>query len=128
MTTLPLFLAKETTLRNARHPPPSPWSQGRVLRLGIFTGLLLLGAAMFALHVFYESRDGYTSVAEASSIPTGFLGFALVVASAGVLLVDVLVVLAQVARRPGLATSQSPVSSSMAEFFFKRTSSLDRVH
>ncbi|CAN8021383.1 hypothetical protein HPB47_005524 [Ixodes persulcatus] len=127
MTTLPLFVVKETPLMQVARFP-SPWSQARLLRLGIFGVLIIAGGIMLALNLFYESREGYTSVAEASGISTGLLGFGLVLASAGVLLVDVLVILTHVARRPCLSVSLSPASSSMSEFYTRDTASVGGVH
>lgn len=84
----------------------------RVLRLSFFTFMFIMGGVMLLMRAFYESREGFTSMAESSGIPTGLVGGAVVLISASVLLTDVLVVLLHLVRRSSSASSVDCETSS----------------
>ncbi|KAK8757252.1 hypothetical protein V5799_008079 [Amblyomma americanum] len=95
--------------------PADPLTPARVLRLSFFTLMFLMGAVMLLLRIFYESREGFTSKAESSGIPTGLIGGAVVFVSGAMLLADVVVILVYIARRspaPSEAVDAANLSSS----------------
>lgn len=86
-------------------PLDDPLTPARVMRLTFFTLMFIMGGVMLLMRVFYESREGFTSKAESSGIPTGLVGGAVVLISGGVLLTDVLVILVHLVRRSSSASS-----------------------
>lgn len=102
MAKLPLSCdcTKAVTITPRVHErPANPLTPARVLRLTFFTFMFLMGSVMLLVRIFYESREGFTSMAESSGIPAGLIGGAVVIVSGAILLTDVMVILAYVVRR-----------------------------
>lgn len=90
-------------------PLADPLTPARLMRLTFFTFMFIMGGVMLLMRVFYESREGFTSMAESSGIPTGIVGGAVVLVSGAVLFTDALVVLVHLIRRSSSSTSSDAV-------------------
>lgn len=114
MAKLPLTCdcTKAVTITPRVHERPiDPLTPARVLRLTFFTFVFLMGSVMLLLRIFYESREGFTSVAESSGIPTGLIGGAVVFVSAAILLTDILVLLLYLIRRSSAASEAADAAN-----------------
>lgn len=110
MAKLPLFCdsTKVATITPPVHDSAAdPLTPARTLRLALFTLMFLVGGVMLLMRLFYESREGFTSVAESSGIPAGLVGGAVVVVSGAILLADVLVLLVHAGRRSSASSSEA---------------------
>lgn len=112
MAKLPLFCDSTKVAAitpPVRNPATDPLTPARTLRLALFTLMFLTGGVMLLMRLFYESREGFTSVAESSGIPAGLVGGAVVLVSGAVLLADVLVLLVHAGRRSSSSSEEATV-------------------
>lgn len=93
------LLQSHTVTLAVSEPLADPLTPARVMRLTFFTLMFIVGGVMLLMRVFYESREGFTSMAESSGIPTGIVGGAVVLISGAILFTDALVILVHLVRR-----------------------------